>query len=99
MAKPSEEQIKCDHEWKGTQGLFKTYYDCTKCSVKKEDWDYYTKHPEKFDQNEVFPLDPNTKLTDQQIEDATLLAESKPLPNDLQELLEEFEEMINTHRF
>jgi hypothetical protein len=27
----------CSHEWKESIGLFKTYEDCTKCGIKKED--------------------------------------------------------------
>ena len=28
---------KCNHEWKATQLLFSTVYDCHKCGVKKEE--------------------------------------------------------------
>lgn len=30
-------ETKCKHEWKATQLVFNTVYDCKKCGAKKED--------------------------------------------------------------
>jgi hypothetical protein len=35
--KKPEKKDKCNHEWKATQLLFNTVYDCVKCGVKKEE--------------------------------------------------------------
>ena len=37
--KNKEEILKCNHEWKDNLLLYSTVTDCTKCHVKKEDWD------------------------------------------------------------
>lgn len=30
---------KCNHNWKAIQGLFTTWYNCSKCDIKKEDYE------------------------------------------------------------
>lgn len=111
MAKPNDEQIKCEHEWKGTHGLFKTYYDCIKCNVKKEDWDCYIANPEKFN-NEPKEHKTLSNYTDGSSVFGEDISSLQDHLNDLhkqiieksakdyqEKLLEEFEEMLENQRF
>ena len=37
--KNKDEILKCNHDWKDNLLLYSTVTDCSKCHVKKEDWD------------------------------------------------------------
>jgi hypothetical protein len=41
-------QKTCFHDWKATQLIISTVYDCKKCNVKKEEYDKWASNQDPF---------------------------------------------------
>lgn len=54
----------CNHEWKTVQGLIKDYTDCTKCGMKKEDYEEAQVTPDipEFWDEQVIPTTNGGKI-------------------------------------